>query len=79
MIIKVDRKSTEALFLKAYNASDGHFFDSDECWYCGYRDGILAVLAQLLGKGKITVQDNRVGSNITSQALLDLYLQLKEN
>ena len=66
------------MFLKVYEATDGHYYDSDECWYCGFHDGVQAVFAHLLGLGNIEVSNKRVGSKITRNDLLQLYLKIKD-
>jgi hypothetical protein len=46
-------KEIKRLFIKAVDSEDGHFYDADECWYCGYNDGIKATLLWFLGEGEL--------------------------
>lgn len=43
-------KEIKKLFVQAVDCEDGHFYDADECWYCGYITGIQATLLYFLGE-----------------------------
>ena len=43
-------KEIKKIFRDAVDSEDGHFYDSDECWYCGYIEGIKASMLYFLGE-----------------------------
>lgn len=54
-------KEIKKLFIETVDSEDGHFYDADECWYCGYNDGIKTALLWFLGEAEL-YQEVRDGS-----------------
>ena len=65
-------------FLNAFDSSDGHYFDSDECWYCGFRDGVMAAILYTLKYCDMRVKNHRIRSTATEQMCSDLALLLRK-
>lgn len=49
------------IFCEAVESEDGHFYDADECWYCGYISGVQISMLWFLGLADI-YQINEDGS-----------------
>ena len=55
-------KQIEQMIITAMDCDDGHYYDRDECWYCGKIDGIKFALLWVLGLAELT-KVNENGSN----------------
>lgn len=71
-------------FVNAYECEDGHYFDSDECHYCGFRDGVVAALAFVLGISSLyrevdEARGDRIRSNLTVREAMEAYHIFKDH
>lgn len=74
------RKEILSKIADAYDCSDGHYFDSDECWYCGYRDGIIVALMYVLGHCDLEVdsESHKIQSTgVKEKDLLEIFQKVK--
>ena len=74
-------KEIKKLFVQAVDCEDGHFYDSGECWYCGYIAGIEATLLYCLGELEFVQNmrdgSKRMGAIKKDKSITDYYLEFK--
>ena len=66
------------MLVEARDSDDGHYYDRDECHYCGVVDGVQIALMWVLGEGELYQKKEdgtRLGWRVSQDKISELYQQ----
>ena len=75
-------KQIEQMIVTAIDCEDGHYYDADECYYCGKIDGIKFALLWVLGLAEITKEKENGSNRLRVKTFIDeiqFYRKHKQN